>query len=172
MALRTAAARPDRVGAIASFHGGGLFTDKPTSPHLALPRIPKTDGATLYFGHAVKDHSMPAEAIEKNWDMTESAARASLAKTTPGTYTAESFLDNDGVSNNPVHIGVRVVVTPEHMTIDFSDVANQVAGSLNSGYYGGATNVGRIAFKCLTTPQLPSNEGCFRPLTIICPDSG
>jgi N-methylhydantoinase B len=111
-----------------------------------------------------------AEAIEKNWDMTESAARASLAKTTPGTYSAESFLDNDGVSNNPVHIGVRVVVTPEHMTIDFSDVANQVAGSLNSGYYGGATNVGRIAFKCLTTPQLPSNEGCFRPLTIICPE--
>jgi len=65
MALRTAAARPDRVGAIASFHGGGLFTDKPTSPHLVLSRIPKTDGPALYFGHAVKDHSMPAEAIEK-----------------------------------------------------------------------------------------------------------
>jgi carboxymethylenebutenolidase len=65
VALRTAAARPDRVGAIASFHGGGLFTDKPTSPHLALPRIPKSDGARLYFGHAANDHSMPQEAIDK-----------------------------------------------------------------------------------------------------------
>jgi len=34
MALRTAAAAPDRVGAVASFHGGGLVTDQPNSPHL------------------------------------------------------------------------------------------------------------------------------------------
>src|SRR3954451_19240268 len=34
MAFRTAAAGPGRVGAIASFHGGGLVTDKPNSPHL------------------------------------------------------------------------------------------------------------------------------------------
>lgn len=34
MAFRTAAAVPDRVGAVASFHGGGLVTDQPNSPHL------------------------------------------------------------------------------------------------------------------------------------------
>src|SRR5271167_861948 len=34
VALRTAAALPNKIGAIASFHGGGLYTDKPTSPHL------------------------------------------------------------------------------------------------------------------------------------------
>jgi carboxymethylenebutenolidase len=34
IAFRTAAAVPDRVGAVASFHGGGLVTDRPTSPHL------------------------------------------------------------------------------------------------------------------------------------------
>ena len=34
MAFRTAAAVPGRVGAVASFHGGGLVTDKPNSPHL------------------------------------------------------------------------------------------------------------------------------------------
>jgi carboxymethylenebutenolidase len=34
MAFRTAAAVPDRVGAVASFHGGSLVTDKPNSPHL------------------------------------------------------------------------------------------------------------------------------------------
>jgi carboxymethylenebutenolidase len=61
MALRTAATRPDRVLAAASFHGGGLATDAPTSPHLVLPRV----SARLYFGHAVEDRSMPAEAIEK-----------------------------------------------------------------------------------------------------------
>jgi len=34
IALRTAAAVPERVGAVASFHGGGLVTDTPNSPHL------------------------------------------------------------------------------------------------------------------------------------------
>ncbi|MBK9034916.1 MAG: dienelactone hydrolase family protein [Myxococcales bacterium] len=37
--FRTAAAAPDRVGVIASFHGGGLVTDEPTSPHALLPRM-------------------------------------------------------------------------------------------------------------------------------------
>jgi carboxymethylenebutenolidase len=38
MAFRTAAAMPDRVGAVATFHGGGLVTDKPDSPHLEAAR--------------------------------------------------------------------------------------------------------------------------------------
>lgn len=61
LALRTAAARPDRIAAAASFHGGRLFTDSPTSPHLVLPRVQ----ARLYFAHADEDPSMPQEAIEK-----------------------------------------------------------------------------------------------------------
>ncbi len=61
MALYTAAAQPDIIAAAASFHGGGLFTDAPTSPHLTLPRIK----ARLYFAHATNDRSMPEEAIAK-----------------------------------------------------------------------------------------------------------
>lgn len=61
MAMFAAAARPDKVAAVASFHGGGLCSDAPTSPHLALSRIK----SRLYFGHADKDHSMSAEAIAK-----------------------------------------------------------------------------------------------------------
>ena len=61
MAMRTAAARPEIVAAATSFHGGRLFTDAPTSPHLSLPRI----RARLYFGHAVQDRSMNEEAIAK-----------------------------------------------------------------------------------------------------------
>jgi carboxymethylenebutenolidase len=37
--FRTAAASPDRVGAAATFHGGGLATDKPESPHLLIPKM-------------------------------------------------------------------------------------------------------------------------------------
>ncbi len=59
MAMRIAAARLDKIAAAASFHGGGLFTDAPTSPHLVLPRIK----ARLYFGHAIQDRSMPEERV-------------------------------------------------------------------------------------------------------------
>jgi carboxymethylenebutenolidase len=83
VALRTAAAVPEKIGAIASFHGGGLYTDKPTSPHLVLPRIPKS-GPNLYFGHAVNDHSMPKEAIEK----LEGAL-----KSWGGKYESETYAD-------------------------------------------------------------------------------
>jgi carboxymethylenebutenolidase len=37
--MRTAAARPDRIGAGASFHGGRLVTDGPDSPHLLVPKM-------------------------------------------------------------------------------------------------------------------------------------
>jgi len=109
-------------------------------------------------------------AIHEGWDMSERAARVALREIPKGEYRAESFLDNDGVElNRPVEIRVLVRVMDDKMVIDFAGVADQVKGPLNSGYFGGALNVGRIAFKCLTTPHLPSDEGCFRPLEVICP---
>jgi carboxymethylenebutenolidase len=61
MAMRTAATCPERIGAAASFHGGGLCTAQPESPHLLLPRI----RAALHLGHAVEDKSMPADSIQR-----------------------------------------------------------------------------------------------------------
>jgi N-methylhydantoinase B len=111
------------------------------------------------------------EAVAIGWDMAEKAARKAVAEIPDGSYYGESWLDNDGVDlDRRVPVKVRVIVQGEQMTIDFSEIADQVRGSMNSGYFGGATNVGRIAFKCLTTPYLPSVEGCFRPLTVICPE--
>lgn len=78
MAVRTAATAPDRIAAAASFHGGGLYTDQPDSPHLLLPKIK----ARLYFGHAVQDRSMPAEAIAK----LEAALKAWPGKSESETY--------------------------------------------------------------------------------------
>lgn len=62
MALYTAHSRPDKIGAAASFHAGGLATDAPNSPHLVLGPAIK---ARFYFGHATSDQSMTPEAIDK-----------------------------------------------------------------------------------------------------------
>ena len=78
MAMRAAAARPDRIAVAASFHGGRLYTDQPTSPHRELPRIK----ARLYFGHAVDDKSMLAESISKFEE---------ALKTWKGRYQSETY---------------------------------------------------------------------------------
>jgi carboxymethylenebutenolidase len=58
MAFRTAAANPDRVGAVASFHGGGLVTKEPDSPHLL---VSKTKAALLVAIAANDDMRSPDE---------------------------------------------------------------------------------------------------------------
>jgi carboxymethylenebutenolidase len=58
MAFRTASANPDRVGAVASFHGGGLVTQAPDSPHLLLS---KTKAAVLVAIAANDDMKLPDE---------------------------------------------------------------------------------------------------------------
>src|SRR5215468_5541727 len=59
--VRTAAALPNRVGAAASFHGGGLVTANPDSPHLLAPKIK----ARMYFGIAANDDKQQPDAKTK-----------------------------------------------------------------------------------------------------------
>ena len=96
MALRTAAARPDKIAAAASFHGGGLYTDKPTSPHLVLPRVK----AQLYFGHAIEDRGMPQDAINHLNEALKSWGGKYESEVYDGAYHSWTTLDSP-VYNQP-----------------------------------------------------------------------
>jgi carboxymethylenebutenolidase len=74
LVVRTAAAVPGRIGAGASFHGGGLVTDKPDSPHLLAPKIK----ARMYFGVAMNDDQKQPDAKDK---LRESFAAAHVPAT-------------------------------------------------------------------------------------------
>ena len=87
-----------------------------------------------------------------------------------GVYEAESFLDNDGRSLDvKLRIKVKVTIDGSRMVVDFSELNDQVPGPTNSGYSGGLA-AARVAFKCLTLPRAPVNEGCFRSLEIVLPE--
>lgn len=58
LAIRTAAAIPHRVGAVATFHGGGLVTDQPNSPHHLAPKL----RAQVYVAVAANDDQRQPEA--------------------------------------------------------------------------------------------------------------
>jgi carboxymethylenebutenolidase len=61
LVMRTAAAVNSRIGAGGSFHGGGLVSDAPTSPHLLAPKIK----ARMYFGVAKNDDERQPDAKDK-----------------------------------------------------------------------------------------------------------
>ena len=60
LSLLTAGTHPERVAAAGGFHGGGLVTDGPDSPHLLAGNIT----AEVYFGHADQDDAMPPAAVQ------------------------------------------------------------------------------------------------------------
>src|SRR4029434_928780 len=96
MAFRTAAAMPDRVGAVASFHGGGLVTNMPNSPHL---QASKAKVQFLVAIAANDDMSRPDEKIV----LKETFAKATLpAEIEVYTGAAHGWCPPDsGVYNEP-----------------------------------------------------------------------
>ena len=111
-----------------------------------------------------------AQSIAAIMDRSEVTARASTRTIPDGTYEAESYMDDDGVDiGKPVPIRVKVSVAGEAMTIDLTDVSNQVRGFYNSGI---TTGLGctQVAYKCITSPRdYPINDGSFRSLISIVP---
>ncbi len=71
LAFHTAGAVPGRVGAVASFHGGGLATDQPTSPHLTLPKT-KAEYLVLI---ADNDHKQDPAARDRIKTALDAAGR-------------------------------------------------------------------------------------------------
>jgi N-methylhydantoinase B len=107
-----------------------------------------------------------SESVERILRHGEELARAGVQAIPDGTYSADAFLDDDGIEPGvTIPLKIAVEVSGDEMTIDFSGYPDQVRGSINTGP-SGAIAIARTAFKCLTTPTEPVNEGQFRPLTV------
>ena len=109
-------------------------------------------------------------SIQIIMDQTDAAARASARTIPDGVYEAESFMDDDGIQIGVrIPIKVRVIIRDGEVTIDLSDVSQQVGGFYNSGITTGFA-CAQVAYKCLTTPTYyPVNDGSFRSLKVIMP---
>ena len=101
LVMRTAAAVPDRIGAVASFHGGGLVTDQPTSPHLLAPKMK----AHLYIGIASNDDARQPDAKDKLREAFAAAklpAEIEVYKSKHGWCVPDMPADADGpIYNKP-----------------------------------------------------------------------
>jgi N-methylhydantoinase B len=119
-----------------------------------------------------------ARAARDLLEYSEEMMRAFLERVPPGTYRAEDFLDNDGISDRPVKIAAAVTVDvsgrgrgrPCHMvTVDFSGSDPQVEGSVNAVEaitYSACFYV----FRCLLAEEVPATAGLMRPIRVIAPE--
>lgn len=119
----------------------------------------------------ISKYGLPAfmAACRSLLDYGERAVHAEIDNLPKGTYFAEDVIDDDGLGNGPFPIEVRVDISDNEFTVDFSGSNSQVPGPINASRTATESGV-RAIFKALTNPSIPANAGCFRPLNVICPD--
>jgi N-methylhydantoinase B len=94
--------------------------------------------------------------------------RSALRELRSGTYTAEDFLDNDGVSNEPLRIKVRVRIERSTAEVDFTGSSPQCDGNVNA-VEAIAISAVYYVFRCLLAEDVPATSGLLTPIHIIAP---
>lgn len=94
------------------------------------------------------------------------AAWSALQRIPKGTYVAEDWLDDDGITEDPILMSVVVTIDDSGMTVDYSNSSLSVPGPVNLPF-GATQSMARTAFKLLTTPKLPTNSGHYAPLKVV-----
>ena len=106
-------------------------------------------------------------AISQIFDETEQKCRNVVAQLPDGTYEAEASIDDDGlIRDEEVPIRVKITIKGSDMIIDLSGCSAERKAAINSRTYAGA----RVAYKALTGPLDPVNEGSFRALKVVIPE--
>lgn len=111
-----------------------------------------TNVALEYAGH-VLDHS-------------ERVMRDGITKLADGVYTFEDYLDDDGLTDEPVRIAVKLTIGGDELTADFSDSSPQVQGPLNCRKSAAASCL-YYAAKAVVDPFLATSAGAYRPLHVV-----
>lgn len=108
-------------------------------------------------------------AVAEMFRQGEELARREVAQMPDGRYSAEAFLDDDGVVlGKRIPIRVTVVIRGSEMVVDYTEMSEQVPGPINTGVASGQ-GIACFVFKAVTTPHDPPHEGHFRPLRVILP---
>jgi N-methylhydantoinase B len=114
----------------------------------------------------------PAEVNEYARYLLEYSAemmRATLRTIPPGTYRGEDFLDNDGITDNPIRISATIKIQGATAEVDFTGSDPQCAGSINAVAAIAYSAVFYI-FRCLVDDQVPATSGLMWPIKVIAPE--
>jgi N-methylhydantoinase B len=112
-----------------------------------------------------------ARAASELLDYSEEMMRAFLQNVPRGTFCAEDFLDDDGISEGPVMIRCAISFqrdTKKMATVDFTGSSPQVAGSVNA-VEAITYSACYYVFRCVLHDDVPATAGLMRPIEVIAP---
>jgi N-methylhydantoinase B len=99
-------------------------------------------------------------------DSAEQRTRACIAQWKDGVYRGEAILDDDGRGHRDIWIRATVTKRGSDLTVDLTDCHPQVESFINSSYANMRAAVS-MALAYLIDPDIPKNDGAFRPLRVI-----
>ncbi|MEQ9046789.1 MAG: hydantoinase B/oxoprolinase family protein [Sneathiellaceae bacterium] len=103
-------------------------------------------------------------------ELRDRAARlmaSHIAELPDGTYSAEDFLDNDGIHDRPLKIGLDITIGGDRMTLDFSRTAQACAGPVNIARSTAIASC-YVALKHVFR-EVPANAGVLEPIDFVIP---
>jgi N-methylhydantoinase B len=98
----------------------------------------------------------------------ERLTRATIAAIPDGRYTFVDYLDDDGVTDEPVRIQVAVTVRGDEMMVDFTGTSPQRRGCINAPF-AVTSSATLYVIRCLGDERVPANQGCLNPVRIVAP---
>ncbi|MCH9671778.1 MAG: hydantoinase B/oxoprolinase family protein [Gammaproteobacteria bacterium] len=114
-------------------------------------------------------HNLMTDMFHELLDRSESLTRAALNDLPAGTYQYTDYLDNDGIElDKPVRVTVTVTIDNGTLHCDFTGTSPQTKGPFNC-VRSGAQAAAFFAVRALTDASIPTNGGCFRPVTLNLP---
>jgi len=131
-------------------------------------------GSKAFLG-VIEKYGSPTtmEVFREILNQGEKMSREAIRQIPNGTYLGEAILDGDGNDDarldERVCLKMSITVKDEEMILDFTGSGPPCQGPMNVPEPS-TISASRLAFKILTTPNLPNNDGFFRPLTIVIPD--
>ena len=101
-------------------------------------------------------------------DYSAAMIRSVLREIPNGIYRAEDYLDDDGITAQPIRIRAEIRIRGERAEVDFSGSAPECAGSVNA-VAAIAESAVFYVFRCLLDEQVPATSGLMRPIRVIAP---
>ena len=101
-------------------------------------------------------------------DYSERVTRQAISRIPDGVYKVVDYMDDDGLTDQPVPIAVAITVAGDEFTADFTGTSPQRPGCINAPQ---AVTVSACLYvvRCIVGEQAPANQGCLRPVRIITP---
>ena len=109
------------------------------------------------------------ECMDLAIESSEASMRANLRELPNGTWEGEYFIDDDGVTDDPIRIVTKVTIDDDSIHVDFTGTDPQRRSPINATL-SSCESATYFAILSIVDPTIPANYGVYKPITITAPE--